>query len=1034
MLAKMVQLSIRLRWVSLAALVVTLVAGTIAAVRLPIDAIPDISPVQVAVLTAAPGYSARDVERMVTVGLENELNGLPGLKELRSVSRADVSAITLIFRDGTDPWFARQLVLERLWTASAALPEGTGPPELAPLSNGLGEIYQFVVRSDRHTPRQLRTMLDWEIVPRLRSVPGIIELNTMGGKLKQYHVVVEPEALRAHGIAIGELVGVLREAAGTASGGYVARGPESYTLRMAGQFAGIDDIAKVVVRSPADGAPILVEHLAQVRLGAALPLGAVSHDGEPAVTGIVMMLVGGNSRDVIYAVKDRVEEIRASLPAGVELVPIYDRAAFVERTLSTVASNLAEGAAVVTLVLVVMLGSLRGALVIVLGIPTAMSVAVMGMHLFGVGGDLMSLGALDFGFLVDGPIVVLEAVLAVHTGRRLAPALRRRAYGETIAQVMRPVLFSVLIILLVYLPLLGLEGVEGKMFRPMAITMACALFGALIYSTLFLPALLAIFVPPPARDGARWLNRVATAYRRMLVPLSRIGGRLLAICAVALVGAMALVAGGGADFVPRIDEGDMVVTIRRSPSIDLDEAERLDQLAQAALREFPEVVTTLAMTGRAEVATDPVGVDNTDILVHLRPKPEWTTAHDLDALAEVFKNAVESATTGTFASVSQPIEDRTNELVSGSRADVQIMLYGEDLDGLGSLATQLADLVRTVDGTGDVRVERTFGMPELTIRPDRARMARHGVRMADALTAIEAARVGVPLGDVYEGQRRFGVRLLVPPSRPDPAAIERLPVESSGAATVPLAEVADVVAGEGPPQIRREDRQRTVRVDVNLRGRDLVSWVNEARAVVKDSLEVPPGFEVEWGGQFENFDRAARRLAIVVPLALGIVLLMLVWMFGNLRDAISVFVLVPIAITGGALGLWARDLPFSIPAAVGFVALAGVAVLDGVVLTQAARDGVRKGLPLDRAIIGGSVDTMRAVLTTGAVAALGFVPMTLATGAGAEVQRPLATVVVCGVGLSTVLTLFVLPGVLRMWMRAERPSSDDDATDTTEGA
>ncbi|HWB80768.1 MAG TPA: efflux RND transporter permease subunit, partial [Nannocystaceae bacterium] len=625
MLARLVQFAIQRRWLCLVALVVTLAAGAWAAMRLPIDAIPDISPVQVAVLTRAPGYASRDVERVVTIPLENALNGVPGMEELRSVSRGDLSAITIIFRDDVDPWFARQLVLERLWQVAPELPDGTGPPELAPLSNGLGEIYQFVVRSKQHSPRQLRTLLDWEVVPRLRRVPGVIEVNTMGGQLKQYQVVADPAALRAQGIPIGELVDVLRAAAGTASGGYVSRGSEAYTLRVIGQFEGIPDIEKVVVRSPSNGAPILVEHLAEVRLGAALPLGVVTQGDDGAVTGIVMMLVGSNTRDVIYAVKDRIEEIEAALPGGVEIEAVYDRAAFVERTLGTVMSNLVEGAAVVTLVLVVMLGSVRGAVVIVLGIPSAMAFAIFGMHLFGVSGDLMSLGAIDFGFLVDGPIVMLEAVLAAHTGRRLAPEIRRRDYGESLAGVMRPVVFAVAIILLVYLPLLGLEGVEGKMFRPMAITMACALFGALVYSIVFLPALLVLFVPPPARDGARWLDRVARPYVRALPVALRLGGRLLAVCGLVVLGALALMAGNGADFVPRIDEGDAVVAIRRAPSIDLHAAQSLDALAQAKLREFPEVLTTLAMTGRAEVATDPVGMESTDILVHLRPREEWTT-------------------------------------------------------------------------------------------------------------------------------------------------------------------------------------------------------------------------------------------------------------------------------------------------------------------------------------------------------------------------------------------------------------------------
>lgn len=1017
MLARIVATSVRMRWLAIAVLAAVLGAGAWAAVRLPIDAIPDISPVQVSVLTRAPGYSARDVERMVTIGLENSLNGVPGLIELRSVSRADISAITLVFRDGSDPWFVRQLVLERLWSAAEGLPEGIGPPELAPLSNGLGEIYQFVLSSPKHSQRQLRSMLDWTIGPRLRSVPGVIEVNSMGGQLAQYQVVADPEALHAYRVGLGDLAEVLRSAAGTASGGYVARGPEAYTLRLAGQFAGIDDIAKVVVRSSEGKPPILVEQLAEVRIGFALPQGVVTHGDDIAVTGVVMMLLGSNSREVIQAVAREIEGIRAELPSGVQIVPVYDRAAFVERTLSTVAHNLVEGIVVVSVVLVVMLGSLRGALVVVLGIPTAMSFAMFGMHLFGVGGDLMSLGAIDFGFLVDGPIVVLEALLAHHVGRRLARDERPAAYAETIAGVMRPVAFSVAIILLVYLPLLGLEGVEGKMFRPMAITMAAALFGALVYATVFLPALLVVVVPPPARDGARWLARVEVGYRRALGHTVHAGGRMLAACALGLAGAMVLLAGSGADFVPRIDEGDMVVTIRRPPSIELSEAQRLDVLAQACLREFPEVVTTLAMTGRAEVATDPVGLDNTDILVHLRPKDEWTTASDLDGLAEVFKVAVENATTATAASISQPIEDRTNELVSGSRADVQVMIYGSDLDELGRLAEEIATIVRAIDGTGDVRVERTSGLPAMTIRPHRRRMARHGVTMADLLATIEAVRVGVPVGGVYEGHRRFEVRLLVPPDEPTAAALARLPVESSGASAVPLGEVADVEVGMGPPQIRRENRERTVRVDVNLRGRDLVSWVGEAQARVRDELELPPDHEVRFGGQFENFDRAAARLALVVPLALAIILAMLAWTFGDLRDALAVFALVPIAITGGALGLWYRDMPFSIPAAVGFVALAGVAVLDGVVLASAVRSRRAEGSEPDAALIDGAVHSMRAVATTGLVAALGFVPMALAEGAGAEVQRPLATVVVAGVGLATVLTLFVLPGLLRLVRR-----------------
>lgn len=1024
MLTTLVEQSVRFRWLSVVLLFALLAGGGFAAMRLPIDAVPDISPMQVAVLTPAPGMSAREVERSVTVPLENALNGVPGMVDLRSVSRADVSAITIIFEDGESPWHVRQLVLERLFQVGSSLPVGAGPPELAPLSNGLGEIFQFVVRSDHHTSRQLRTMLDWEIVPQLRSVSGVIEVNTMGGQLREYQVVARPESLRAHGLTIGELADALRTAAAFASGGYVERGSESYTLRAAGLFRSVEDIAEAVVRAGQGSPPVLVRDVADVRIGHALQHGAVSHDGQgSAVTGIVMMLVGENSRDVVDAVKQRMTAIAAELPPGVEVVPVYDRAHFVARTLETVATNLAEGALVVGLVLIVMLGSVRGALVVVLGIPASMSVALAGMHLFGVTGDLMSLGAIDFGFLVDGPIVVLETVLAVHGGRTLAASQRPAAYTRTITEVMRPVFFSVAIIMLVYLPLLGLAGVEGKMFRPMAITMACALFGALFYASVLLPGLLAAFVPPPRREQPRWSAWLSARYGESLGAVLRARGRLFAVAGLGFAAAAVLLLGRGADFVPRIDEGDLVVTIRRAPSIALDEAERLDQRVQAVLAGFPETLTSLAMTGRAEVATDPVGLDNTDVLVHLRPRDEWTSARDLDDLSVQIKDAVETEVPGTFASVSQPIEDRTNELISGSRADVQILVFGEDLDELGRVAEAVAAIVADIEGTGDVRVERTRGQPELIIHPDRSRMARHGVKMVDALAAIQAARVGVPIGNVFEGQRRFELRLHVPPSAPSPTQIARLAIEAADGTMVPLGEIAEIETSEGPPQIRREARQRTLRVDVNLRGRDLVSWVAEARAAVGAAVELPPGYRLQWGGQFENFERATQRLALIVPLALAIVLAMLVAAFGDTRFALSVFALVPLAVAGGALGLATRGLPFSIPAAVGLVALAGVAVLNGVVLASAVRRELAAGLPLDLAIIRGSTHTLRAVLTTGAVAALGFMPMSLATGAGAEVQRPLATVVVFGVCVSTLVSVFVLPGLLRSFVRAPRSRS-----------
>ncbi len=1005
----------------LALLAVLLVGGVIAARTLPIDAIPDISGIQVSVLTEAPGLSALEVERNVTFPMENALNGVPGMTELRSVSRADISAITIIFEDDVDPWFARQLVFERMLQAKADLPANIPTPQLAPLTTGLGEVYQFVVSSPVHSRKQLRSLLDWEIVPRLRGIPGVIEVNTMGGDLKQYQVIAKPDRLAAYHLTLRALSEALTGASSTVSGGYLDRGAEAVTLRAIGMFRGLDDIGNVVLKTNPDGQAILVKHVAEVRDGAALRHGMITYRGEDeAVTGIVMMMLGSNSRDVIYAVKDRVAEIQASLPPGVVIETVYDRADFVERTLTTVMTNLLEGALVVFLVLVLFLGSVRGALVCVVGIPASMTIAVFGMHYAGVTGDLMSLGAIDFGFLVDGPIVVLEALLAGFIGKQLTAQERTQAYTQAIQRVIRPVAFAVAIIMLVYVPLLGLEGVEGRMFRPMATTMAFALLGALVYSVVFLPALLAVFVPPLRKDGARWLRPLARLYGWLLPGALRLRWPLLLAAAVALVVSGVVFAGKGANFVPRIDEGDLVVTIRRAPSINLEEAKRLDLMTQQILLGFPEVITTLAMTGRAEVAIDPVGKDNTDILVRLKPKPEWTTASDLDGLSEAFKSTLERQVPSTFFSISQPIEDRTNEMISGSRADVQIMLTGSDLLELKRVSEAIRGAVRDIPGTGDVRVERVLGMPELTVRPDRARLARYGVRMEDTLMTIEAARVGMPIGWVYEGNRRFEARLLVPPRAPVPEALGDLYVETVDGHRVPLSEVAAIAEGEGPAQIRREDRVRIVRVEVNLRGRDLLSWVRDAQAAVAKDIVLPGGYAIEWSGQFENFERASKRLAVVVPVALFLIFGMLLWNFGDVRYAVAVFAVVPFALTGGMVGLIVRGMEFSIPAAVGFIALAGVAVLNGVVLATDVRHALAEDHPFDEAIVIGSLHTMRAVLTTGAVAALGFLPMALATGAGSEVQRPLATAVVFGIGASTFMTMFLLPAVLKLVLRREQ--------------
>ncbi len=1015
MLTRIIEASIRFRVFVLVLFAVLLGAGAWATRTLPIDAVPDVSTIQFSVLTEAPGLSPVEIERTVTFPIEASLNGTPRLIELRSVSRAGLSVVTVIFEDGTDIWLSRQIVLERMRAVEATLPKVATPPQLSPVSSGLGEIYQFVVRSDHHSPTQLRTILDWEIVPSLRSVPGVIEINTMGGDLKEYQVVVDRGRLRAHDMTLTDVATALERANVNVGGGYLERTEEAYTLIGIGLLKTEEEIANVVLRTDADGTPVLVRHVATVRIGAALRQGVITRDGEgEAVTGIVMMLTGANSRNVVHAVDAKVDEIQTKLPPGVKIDTIYDRSDFVGRTLTTVTSNLVEGALVVTIVLALFLGTIRGALAVVLGIPASMSVAVIGMHVFHVTGDLMSLGAIDFGFLVDGPIVLLEAVIAGVAGREIGRAARAGAYAEIASAVARPVAFAVAIIMLVYLPLLALEGIEGKMFRPMALTMACALLGALVYSIAIFPALVVVMVPPPKKLGPRWIHAIERLYTRLLEPARKLRWPMVAGAALLFVGATIVLGRAGADFLPRIDEGDLVVTLRRAPSINLARAKELDLETERVLARFPEVVTSLAMTGRAEVATDPRGAENTDILVHLRPKPQWKTAHDLDELASRMKDAIESEVPGTFVSVSQPIEDKTNELISGSRADVQIAVYGEDLDELKKLSEGIGEAVHDIRGTGDIRVERVLGAPTLYVRPERARLARYGVTTEDALAVVEAARVGIPVGAIYEGQRRFDLKLLAPPRTPSAQALGELFVATAGGGSVPLSELATIEESEGPPQIRRQSLTRTVRVEVNLRGRDLVSWVAEARERVAASVHPASGYDIHWGGQFENFERAKARLGLVVPAALVIIFAMLMWTFGRARYAAAVFAVVPFALSGGMLALVARGLSFSIPAAVGFIALAGVAVLNGVVMTSEVKRRIDAGEPVHDAIAHGAAHTMRAVLTTGAVAALGFSPMALATGAGAEVQRPLATVVIGGIALSTLLTLFVLPGVLQI--------------------
>jgi heavy metal efflux system protein len=1016
-LESLVEGSVRRRGlaVGLSALVAT--AAILTVPKLSIDAVPDVTNVQVTILTTAPGLSPAEVEQYLTYPIETAMNGIPNLREIRSISKTALSSITLVFTDDTNVWFARQMVSERLKLAEADIPPGYGRPELAPVSTGLGEIYEFYLESERHNPMELRTLLDWVVGYRLRSVPGVIEVNAMGGELKQYQVVLDPRKMAGFKLTLREVITALQQNNTNVGGGYIERNNEQIVIRGEAQFRDIEDIADTVLGADADGTPTLLKRVAEVRIGPALRWGVVTMHGKgELVAGTVMMLIGENSRDVVKNVKIKLAEIQKDLPAGVHIRSYYDRAEFIERMLTTVGVNLAEGAALVIAILFLTLGSLRGSLLAALAIPLSMGVAVIGMRQLGVTGNLMSLGAIDFGLLVDGAIVMLEGTLHAIEKQRPAPEDVPRVVAEAMKRSAKPVTFAVAIILLVYLPLMALEGVEGRMFRPMAITVAIALGGALLFTLTTFPAAcaLALRTPNERPHGKRTVfERLADAYGSALEWSFRRPSVPLTIAAGALVAVLPLGANLGAEFVPRLDEGEFALDVRRLPSVGISTAQNLARQVEEVVARFPETISVVSRVGRAEVATDPSGPDESAVRIKLKPHPEWTTTHDMDDLGALMKKAIETEVPATYVAISQPIEDRVNQLLSGSRADLAIKVFGPDLMTLKSIGDQIAAVLKDVPGTGDLRVQRMLGLPLLDVRVDRLRMARHGIPAAEVLATVEAARSGVYAGKVFEDTRRFDLTVLLPPPRADPESIGEVPVGTIDGAIVPLSQVTRIETREGPATINREALERRLLVEANVRGRDLVGYVNDSRRRVEATVQLPPGYKLVWAGQFENFTRAKNRLLVVVPIALGIIVAMLFMMFGEFRTVICVFACVPLALIGGVVALFLRGLPFSIPAAVGFIALAGVAVLNGVVMASELHRRLRAP-GHDNPYIASATTVLRPVITTALVAAIGFLPMALSTRAGAEVQRPLATVVIGGILSSTALCLFVLPNLLRL--------------------
>lgn len=1014
-------------------LVLMMVGGFVAAglysfQRLPIDAVPDVTNVQVQVLTSAPSLAPLEIERQITFPVEVSMSGLPNVEEIRSTSKFGLSAVTIVFEDSVDIYFARQLVLERLNEARDQIPESIGAPEMGPISTGLGEIYQYELRAapgSGYDATGLRTVQDWDVRRQLLGVPGVAEVNSFGGFEKQYQVRLDPAKLQSYDLSLRDVLESVTRNNANVGGAYIEHGSEQYLLRGIGLAESADDIANIVVKTGNEGTPVYVRDLGEVVTGANVRQGAVTADGQgEIVAGITMMLKGENSRTVVDRVKERVDQIKKTLPKGVELIPFYDRTQLVNRTIRTVAINLIEGAILVIIVLILLLGNWRGSLLVATIIPLSMLFAAILMRVFNVSGNLMSLGALDFGLIVDGAVVMVENAVrkraeAQHHHSGEAP---EKTILDSCIEVGRPVVFAVAIIATVYLPILSLSGIEGKMFKPMALTVVFALLGSLILSLTYVPAALTFLLRVPVAEKESFIIRLVKKYYGPALDTmnrNRRPAHAIALVVILVSGAMFPLL--GSEFVPRLDEGALAIEARLLPSVSLRQSIATYSEAEKVLRTFPEVTKVVTKIGRAEVATDPMSVDSADIHIELKPPSEWTTTSKKEELVERMSEALEQRVPGVASfSFLQPIELRVAELISGVRSDIAIKLFGDDLNLLKTSADEIARAVMRVPGAEDVKVEAITGLPQLQIKPDRTAIARYGINVEDVNDLVESIVAGKDAGRVYEGDRRFSLVVrLTEGAAPDVEAIKDLLVPAPNSARVPLGEVADVAVVEGPAQISREDARRRITVELNVRGRDIGSFVKEAQVTIDRDVKIPPGYYLKWGGQFESLERASSRLLIVVPLALFLIFVLLFTAFGSARQALLIFTGIPFAVVGGIFGLLLRGMPFSISAGVGFIALFGVAVLNGVVMVSYINKLRSEGKSIGDAVREGAETRLRPVLMTALVASLGFVPMAIATSAGAEVQRPLATVVIGGLITSTVLTLLILP-TLYAWFEPER--------------
>ena len=1038
MLERILRFSIRQRWVILALTLGFAVLGIYNYQKLPIDAVPDITNVQVQINTEASGFTPYEVEQRITFPIETAMAGLPALEYTRSISRYGLSQVTVIFHDGTDIYFARNLINERIQEVRGQLPAGIAPT-MGPIATGLGEIFLWTVEAKPnavqpdgtpYTTTELRTVQDWIVRPQLRNIPGVADVNSIGGYVKQFHVTPKPDKLMAYGLTFRDIIGSLTNNNANAGAGYIEHGGEQYLIRAPGQVKNLEEIEQIIVGSTG-GAPVYIRDVATVSLGKELRTGAATKNGQEVVLGTVFMLMGENSRTVSQRVATKMAEVNRTLPSGVEAKTVYDRTVLVDAAISTVKKNLLEGAILVIVVLLIFLGNIRAAIITALVIPLSMLFTITGMVSNKVSGNLLSLGALDFGLIVDGAVIIVENCVRRLAERQhqLGRLLTRNERFETVfsasKEVRKATMFGELIIMIVYLPILTLVGVEGKMFRPMAFTVIAALLGAMILSVTFVPAMVAMLLRGKISEKENPIVRwVRLRYEPALEWVLTRRKRVVAIGVGLLAGSLLLAATMGSEFLPSLDEGDLLVHALRIPGTSLTQAIELQHTLEKRLVEFPEVKEVFAKIGTAEIATDPMPPSVADVYVMMKPRAEWPTRRSKAEVVAGIEEELRKIPGNNYEFI-QPIQMRFNELIAGVRSDVAVKVFGDDMEVLESTGKAIEKILENVPGASDVKLEQVTGLPVLSVNMDRAAMARYGLNITDVQEVVQVAIGGEEAGQIFEGDRRFDLVVRLPEDvRTDIEKLKQIPIPlprkgapSDSLNYIPLGSVAKFEVAPGPNQVSRENGKRHIIVAANVRGRDIGSFVSEAEESIRTGVAIPAGYWTEWGGQFEQLISATRRLQIVVPVALLLILALLFASFGNLKDSLLVFTGVPLALTGGIVALWVRGIPLSISAAVGFIALSGVAVLNGLVMISFIQGLRQQGRPLDEAIREGAISRLRPVLMTALVASLGFVPMAIATGTGAEVQRPLATVVIGGIISSTILTLLVLPALYRMFHR-----------------